>query len=322
MSQWQDQIRNHAVWQHLQALGPALDGAAASDAIDANSLDLVERVRAINSYAGKRIAALDPALVYQPAFDSLASALQNAFTEVQAFVSDGQPGHLSNAGSHASTALSNLAGLVAPTAPDELTGLSEAAASYRDAMQKAVDAAIRSVSQVQSESASLTQRITELSAEVNAERAKLTALATDCQSQFSTAQDSRAKEFGDGQAGRLKEFGDAQAARQTRFDELLTTYSQRLNDQEAESNKQRETLRKQADDNLSALDLEYKASAKAILDGMVEHKINVEKLVGVIGNLGVTSGHLNAANYARKGMSRPLLKLGGGSVEILRDVLH
>ena len=44
---------------------------------------------------------------------------------------------------------------------------------------------------------------------------------------------------------------------------------------------------------------EYVGGAKVILDEINKHRADVEKLVGVIGNLGVTSGYLHEANSAR-----------------------
>jgi len=47
MSQWQEQIRNHPVWQTLQDLGPAIDLVAARDGVDAVGLDLIDRFRTV-----------------------------------------------------------------------------------------------------------------------------------------------------------------------------------------------------------------------------------------------------------------------------------
>jgi hypothetical protein len=51
--------------------------------------------------------------------------------------------------------------------------------------------------------------------------------------------------------------------------------------------------------NLQKLTVQYSDQASAILTGIEKHKQEVESLVGVIGNLGVTSGYKKVANYAR-----------------------
>jgi hypothetical protein len=48
------------------------------------------------------------------------------------------------------------------------------------------------------------------------------------------------------------------------------------------------------------LQTDFLRSANTIIEEIQAKKSEVEKLVGVIGNLGVTSGYLKTANYARK----------------------
>jgi len=54
--------------------------------------------------------------------------------------------------------------------------------------------------------------------------------------------------------------------------------------------------------NLLPLNESYEKSAKVILEQVNERRKEIEKLVGVIGNLGVTSGYQTTANNARKTM--------------------
>ena len=56
---------------------------------------------------------------------------------------------------------------------------------------------------------------------------------------------------------------------------------------------------KEFDAHLAELKAKYAESATTILGEMDKQKTRVEKLVGVIGNLGVTSGYLRSANQAR-----------------------
>jgi len=51
--------------------------------------------------------------------------------------------------------------------------------------------------------------------------------------------------------------------------------------------------------NAQELQATYSKTAAEILEQIETHKKNVESLVGVIGNLGVTSGYLKVANHAR-----------------------
>jgi hypothetical protein len=145
--------------------------------------------------------------------------------------------------------------------------------------------------QIQTDAASLQQRLTELGTEIGTERGRLTTVASEFQSQFSAAQESRSREFAEAQANRQEKFGN-----------IVADYSQRLTEQNAAFTKQRDEAFQSYEANVAELKTKYGDSAKNILDQIESEKKDVEKLVGVIGNLGVTSGYLNTANHARRSM--------------------
>jgi len=302
MSQWQSQVRDHLVWQHLQALGPLVDQASSQESIDAAGVDLVQRLRSVLTFIGKRLAAIDPALIAVQALDGLGTQLQPMLSELQSFVSDGQVGRLVTLNACASEALMQLARLPGVVAHDDLTALSEAAASYRSTMEQIVDQSRRGVTDLKAEAASFSEKLIGLTNEVAGQRASVTALTSDFQGQFSSAQETRAREFTEQQGTRQKEHGDAQTARQTRFDDLHASFTQKLNDQSAEFVRQGEALHREAGERLAKVDRDYQVSAQAILDVIEARRNAVEKLVGVIGTLGVTSGYQKVAESARKSM--------------------
>lgn len=288
MSQWTDRIRSHPVWQQLAALGPVLDQAAAREGNDATAVDAIERLRAVLTLTGKRLASTDPFLTYLGPLDGLNSALQSAINEVQSYISNGNVGHLTNANSHADSALAHLPTLTSPSVPDELVVLSDAASSYRNALERHLTDSASTVQALRSETDALRSRLAELANEAAAERQRVGALASEHQAQFSTAQEIRNREF-----------AEAQTARQDRYTSLVTEYFQKLNEQAAEAARQTEATATQSRQDLVALKETYKRSAEQVLDEINTHKRQVEKLVGVIGNLGVTSGYLRSANHAR-----------------------
>jgi hypothetical protein len=106
-------------------------------------------------------------------------------------------------------------------------------------------------------------------------------------------------QFSGAQETRSKDYLDAQTTRQDKFAALIADYTQRLTDQNAEFGRQREHLVQDQKDELAALTADYKDAAAKQLAEIHEHREQVEKLVGVIGNLGVTSGYQKAANEAR-----------------------
>ena len=170
----------------------------------------------------------------------------------------------------------------------------------------------------------LQARLAELAAGLQTEQQKLTQIVSDQQGQFSISQDARSKEFTEGlrvatqeinrlateyqsqfstgQNTRSKEFTDAQTLRQNGYAEIVKDYSKRLSDQDSEFTKQRLDFVQSSKEELQKLTETYEEKVKAILELVQERQRDVEKVVGVIGNLGVTSGYVSAANQSQKGM--------------------
>lgn len=267
MSQWSDRIVNHPVWQQLTALGPSIDQARAREELDAQTVDGLERIRAVLAFVGKRLATADPFTTHPAPLDALATALQNATVELQAFVANGSVGHVTNANTHADTALLHLAQLAVPGTPEELAGLRDAATAYRVTLEEQLAQAATISASVRSDAESLKANIDDLAAQITGEKQRLSQLTSDFQGQFSAAQETRNREF-----------TEAQTARQDRSAALITEFTQHLAEQNADLMRQKEL----------------------VLEELQGHKAHVEALVGVIGNLGVTSGYLKAANHARK----------------------
>lgn len=82
----------------------------------------------------------------------------------------------------------------------------------------------------------------------------------------------------------------------------MADYTKRLADQDAEFARQRDAFASTAQGQLSALNENYEKGAQKILEEVGNHRRDVETLVGVIGNLGVTSGYQTTANSARRSM--------------------
>jgi len=289
VSQLVDRIKNHQVWKQLQALGPAIDSAVTRDGVDATQVDGLERLRAVLAFVGKRLAAADPATTQPSPLDSISAALQAAINEVQAFVANGSPGHIDNANAQGDTALTNLAQVNVPTTPKELAGVKDAASDYRSTLEAHLRKANETIVGFGRDADGLKARLAELTNEISTERQKLSQLTTEFQAQFSTAQEARSRDY-----------TDAQGARQEKFGVLMADFTERLTTQNADFSQKKELAFKQYEEDVKLLKKNYADSAQAMLDQIDAHRKDVEKLVGVIGNLGVTSGYQKTANYARR----------------------
>jgi len=288
MGAWTDRIKNHSLWQQLSILGPTLDQAFTREGIEASTLDGLHRLKSVLTFIGRRLAGIDHNLLIPGPMDNMTSVIQTAISEVQSFIANGNAGHITNANSHADNALAYLASLHVPVVTEDFVALREAADAYRSAIEQNMRSLELVSGQVKNELEGLRNRLTEFASEVSGEKNRLSSLTSEHQSQFSSAQESRNREY-----------AEAQASRQEKFSQMLLDYNKALGEQNTEFGKQREFLLKQHEKELGTLTEEYRNSAKGLLDEIERHKSQVEKLVGVIGNLGVTSGYQKTARWAR-----------------------
>jgi hypothetical protein len=319
----------------MKILGPVIDKAVGLDEIEATSLESLERLRAVLAFCGKRIGGSDPLTVPPNSLDAILGALETEKTEIEAFINDRAPAHLTNANVSADAALLSLAQIPAISTPEELVGLMGAISSYRAAIEEYQGSSSTFRKQAKAQIDELTATLealktqtlatsTELKAGLDAERQKISAQASEQQKLFSEAQEGRSKtyneallkiqetlsktlgdqqgQFSGAQENRSREFTAAQTESQKRFGDLIADHSKKLAEQDAEFTKQRDMFVATSTQQLKELHDNYEAKAEEILDHVNARRGEVEKLVGVIGSLGVTSGYQKAANNARVSM--------------------
>ena len=324
MNQWDDRIRTHQVWKEMENLGPVIDQVAGIDSPDSEAPAAIARIRAVLTYAGKRLAAADPMLSVPAPLDDMTSQLLAVRTELTTYISDQNAGHLQSANVYSDKILVDCAQIPALSSPDELGALVRAATEYRGIVERDRTNTSKTIEDLRNSITNLGQTTTALTTEVQNERAKLAQVVSDHQGQFSSSQEARSKEFSDamrtaqqeltklssdyqsqfssGQDLRSNEFTGAQGIRQNKFNELLADYEKKLTAQDADFTQGRNELLRKNDDALVELQSNFNESAKFLLEEIQSKKADVEKLVGVIGNLGVTSGYLRNANNARISM--------------------
>lgn len=145
-------------------------------------------------------------------------------------------------------------------------------------------------------------RATEFAAAQNDRQTKHAAAMSEFQTAFSNAQNERQAGFTAGtneqqtkfaadQEARNKASTTAETDRAEKYAALHAQYTSALEEYSKELTRLRESATKAAEEALASLKAQYEAGARQILEKIEEHKTQVEKLVGVIGNLGVTSGY-------------------------------
>jgi len=288
MAQWSDRLASHPLFNHLQNLGPAIDNALNRENLDPQAAEGLSRLKSVLAFTGRRLAGADPFILQFGVVDNLGNQFQAIFNEVQQFTANGNLGHLTNANTNADTALTHLAQLNVPLTTEDFYAAKEAAEAYRKGLNSVLSEVKQSSKKVGSELEALNARASEFGTIIDSEKARLATVSAEAQAKFLADQEARTKDF-----------ATAQKDQQTQSTALLSEYTQKLTLQDAEFTKQREELARAHQDELEVLKKEFAVAATKLRDEIDERKKEVEKLVGVIGNLGVTSGYLNTANSAR-----------------------
>jgi len=328
VAQWADRFKNHPIWSHLQNLGPAIDDALKRKGIEPESTEGLARLKAVLAFTGQRLAGADPFLLHFGTLDNLGNQFQTIIQEVQNFTANGNTGHITNANTNADTALNTLAQLNVLLTTEDFVSAKEAAETYRIGLDNVLSELRNSSGQVQKDLDALKASTGELTTEINNEKARLGTVSTEFQTKFMADQESRSKEFAASQKdqqdqhtalltefkqvstdvqakfladqeSRSTEFTINQKEQQGQFSALVTEFKDKLSTQNSEFTKQGTEIALEHKKELEALKEEFVEAASKLRDELSERKEEVEKLVGVIGNLGVTSGYLNTANEAK-----------------------
>ena len=310
MSIWDQRVRSHAIWDTQKKFGKLIDLALQREVTDFEITASIERLRAVLALLGKRLAATDPALVDPRTLEAINTPLVAAFSALESYVADDNPANITNANANADNVLPHLGNLLSPASTDDLTAISEAAASYRGSVEAHFSSTLEKQAAVEVALVGCRSQLATLEAGLTAELQRLAGVASDQQTQFSTAQDKRNTDFSTAhtdqqtkfstdQDERKTAFSDASRANQEKINTLISDFDQKLKDQNTASEEHFVAQALSHRNELETLKSTYENTAAEILMQVQKHKADVEKLVGVIGNLGVTSGYVRVANLAR-----------------------
>ena len=319
-------MSEHAIWATLEATWPTITQAEGRDAIEGQEQDALSRLRMLLSLIGQRLSAVDREVASMAVVDQMTAQLASVNTQTGQFVLNGDPQHLRYANDNADAAMGFLAQLHVPQSTDDLQGLGAAAAEYRDrldgilqieraaseerlsqmseslstqigalrvlAAEKMQEVAT-SVAEARAQLVALETKANELAAIITSEKARTDTAVAEFQAQFSAAQEARSKDH-----------IEAQSTRQQRFDDTLRDYGEHLASTVDRLQKDGATAQSAHDAAMGTLNTQFGERATKLLTSMEAEKTRVEGLVGVIGDLAVTSGHKTEADDAKKNVEQ------------------
>ena len=205
---------------------------------------------------------------------------------------------------------------------EDIDSVRKSAAEYREAVGDFLKSSIAEQKQLSDAVKSSSERVLEVSSTVDATVKQIQSAASQQQSEFSAAQDKRATEFSASQAEFLSKFTETLAAHNTEFTEdqnqrkssyselevatkkqigdLISNFNEQLKSHEQSYLADEKILKDSSTEKLDGLNLQFSEKAKGVLGEIQAMRSQVENLVGVIGNLGVTAGYKKVADEAKK----------------------
>jgi len=288
MQMFIDRATGHRIWNLLKVLGAAIDAAEQRPDFSEDAAAHTSRLRSVLTLIGKRLAATPPSLLAASTLDTLADTVQVCAAEIQSYVANGQIGHLTSTIAHTDRAIIACSEIPASVDHASLETVAESSAACHRTLQSLANGFRRDLEEVDSKLAGSQAVAAEVSASVARTSTQATSLLSEMQAQFSAAQDRRSTDFADSQSTRGAEF----AARLAEWVKIAADHDLAL--RAAASDAQRASA-----DSIAKLTSVYEAQADAKLIAIDKKRGEVERLVGVIGSLGMASGFIKHANFCR-----------------------
>ena len=138
MSEWNEKLNGHPLFGLWETLGNVLNGEWPEGRLNSSNFESVARIKKVYSYVAGVLEKADPELTPQSSLSSLQSSVGGCINEINAFVGNGNVGHLVNANAHVHNIL-----IISQQLPSSIYSLSkknidESVKAYSDAVDKFV----------------------------------------------------------------------------------------------------------------------------------------------------------------------------------------
>lgn len=301
MSQWSDRIINHPVHAIIATLQQHLEQAEVlvtqQDAT--NAVEAVHRLKSIAGLLAARLRSLDPEIVHPQTLTEIQTAVTNTANQVGAYVTNQNVAHLDSANTNADAILLSIAQLGALLTDPEVDSVREAVIGFRRSAGQHLRHFEDEIRPLTADVAKLKKELQQTQSEIESQRSKASTVAAEFQGQFSAAQEKRLNEFNE----TLKEHKARLAEIETTWDEAMEKATSAHGENSTEVFDQFKTdsaqLLKETEEAFHAKLANHDKAAADGIAKLDEHRREAEKLVGIIGTAGVTSGYQKAANGAR-----------------------
>lgn len=288
MADWGSRHRDHGVWAAIESLKSALSSAPTLCDMDEQTLLEFERSRHATSVVEQRLRGVDPALLVKSSIDEIRDTAPLAVDEINAFVADSVPHHVTRLTAYIDTLLRLSPPIPIGALQHEMDVATQALRRFRALVNTQFAEVEAQLVGIEKSRTALIESLDAHASSLRDQNQRLDAVTAEFQSQFSIAQEARSAQF-----------SADRTSLQDRIQQALEAHQESLKESKTERDTDRALTRELLARLMTEAQTEYGNKASAILEAMEDSRVKVQALVGVIGNLGVTSGYSNAAKAAK-----------------------
>lgn len=282
-----DRVTSHTVLAALGRLTDALE-ALQAERMTAEVLETSERFRRAHLYTLSVIRSADPFLVSIVVLNNIEAAAQSATNEINAYGSNGNPGHLTNASGHVDSMLAATSQLPALPPPEVADGMRDALTSFRRSAGGLLAALERDSAELQAKSQELRSFLEQAINEINAQKGRIDAAISEYHQQFSQAEMARRDEFTKSMQSLTDQVSKSIEAQREHIQVAIGAAQTKLADAQIEMSRDLAETRRAGKEKADEIVVE--------LEGLRD---KAQELLHVIGNVGMAGEFQKAATSSR-----------------------
>lgn len=282
MSSHDEQIEQHPLWGGLSQLNDAI--AAAEGSTDSDRAHL-NRFSAITRFVENWLGRAEPALVKVATLDSANQQASAAQTQIQNFTSNANSQHLTNAVAQMEGLLTTAQQVWAAVDVEDVGSIRDDVTSFRKSASQLVNALSSEVESVRVELRAVEAERDALRVDIDEQKGRLDAAIAEFQQQFSAAQEARSSEHDSARSQRADEHSTAMQKSSAAVDEFL---AQAAASREAEV------------ESFGKTRADFVEEGQKSLTELRTLRDEAAKVVGVVGNIGITGDYQKSAKQEKR----------------------
>jgi hypothetical protein len=291
MSQWDDQLSDHAIHASIENLADRLtDDSLVTE--DLNILAIIDRIKQAVSYVESCLNNVIPALVNHSHLNKANSHISSITSELNSYISNSNVGHLNNTSAHIDNLMAQINALpiVKPAISEQsftrslLEFKSLAEKSFSE-MKKAKDELANSVEKISENSISQQEKLDSLSKEIERFDQGISESLNNFNERFEEAENEYTSQLD----SKINEFSE-------RYDNYSEAFDSKLEESiDANQESVSSVISEHKEQHEQQLESQ-KIEANSVLKELEEKREEASNLLQIIGNIGITGNYQNIAN--------------------------